>query len=99
MNRYILSFLLFLCAIVSTAISEGTIDRKLRLHGVDKSVQRAISGMTKSGRSHNNIVSNIQHHFPEKSRSEINDIVIASNIKTKSHQARGVIKKAKNGKR
>lgn len=73
----------------------GGIANKLKTHGVEPSMQRAIAGMAKSGLSHETIVKNIQKHFPEKKKSEINDIVIAANINQRAPQARGVVKKVK----
>ena len=90
------SLIILLCFILAVAYGRN-VDDKLKRHGVDKSMQRSISGMSKSGLSHENIVKNVARHYPTKSKSEINDIVIAANIATKSNQARGATKK-KNGK-
>jgi hypothetical protein len=97
------TLVVLLCVILGVAFGKGGktgINAKLSKHGVVSSMQKSISGMTKSGLSHDNIVKNIQAHYPSKSKSEINDIVVASNIATNTNQARGVTnKKRRNGKR
>jgi hypothetical protein len=101
MKSFIQNLILFVCLFLGiTSAKGGGVHRKLDEHGVQPSMQKSIAGMTKSGLSHDSIVKNIQRHFPSKSKSDINDIVIASNIAHKTSQARGAIKKTKkNGKR
>ena len=101
MKLTIQSLLLVLCVILGLSNGLGGVQKKLAKLGVDKSMQRSIVGMSKSGLSHDHIVKNIQRHYPDKDMSEIHDIVIASNIAHSTSQARGAIKnkKKKNGKR
>lgn len=93
------NFLLVLLVILGLVYGKGPVERKLDHHGVSSHMQKAIAGMSKSGLSHDHIMKNIQRHFPLKSKNEINDIVIASNLAQRSSQARGAVKKAKHGKR
>jgi hypothetical protein len=73
----------------------GKIEKTLRDYGVDENMQRAISGMTKSGLSHDTIMKNIQNHYPDRKPHEINEIVVASNVAMNTKQARGAKGKSK----
>ncbi len=78
-----------LSALFMLVHAAGGVNSKLSKHGVDEATQRAISGMTKAGLSHDKIVQNMRNHFPDKRDYELNDIVIASNIAQETKQARG----------
>ena len=97
MMKTIIQFVIFLIALFLIHVKAGDIQSRLRNHNVDDKTQRAISAMTKSGLSHDVIMKNIQHHFPDKTSREINEIVVASNVATGTKQARGAGKTSSPG--
>ena len=74
---------LFVCS-----FSLSRTHKKLNDHGVSGSMQKAINGLTASGLQKENIIKNIQSHYPEKTRQEINDVVVLANAASGRNQPR-----------
>ena len=54
--------------------------RKLQQHNVRAEVVREVANLASSNLRRQDIVSHVQTHFPDKSRAEANDIVLAATM-------------------
>lgn len=75
--RIIFLFLVFVLVLAGRKEDE-TVKRKLAAHGVDKALHNEIIGMTSASMTRRDIVNHVKGHFPKKSQSEVNDIVLAA---------------------